>query len=158
MTLRMQSIKEMRDKFMEEKDHISHDHGNTSSSDVKKVIDFYKQGDKHEESNNYGNLGNAYYKLGDLKKATEYYNLHLQIAKEEGDERGESHAYCNLGNAYGSLGDFKKAIEYQNLHLQIAKKVGDKHGEGDAYNNLGVAYRSLGDFKKAIVTLTYILK
>ena len=56
---------------MEEKDHISHDHGNTSSSDVKKVIDFYKQGDKHEESNNYGNLGNAYYKLGDLKKSIE---------------------------------------------------------------------------------------
>ena len=65
LSLRMQSIKEVRDKFMEEKDHISYYHGNTSSSDVKKVIDFYKQGVKHEESNNYGNLGNAYYKLGD---------------------------------------------------------------------------------------------
>ena len=54
MSLRIQSIKEVRDKF------ISHDHGNTSSSDVKKVIDLYKQGDKHEESNNYDNLGNAY--------------------------------------------------------------------------------------------------
>ncbi|CAH3163040.1 unnamed protein product [Pocillopora meandrina] len=129
LSLRMQSIKEVRDKFMEEKDHISYDHGNTSSIWLIQ------------------------------KKATEYYNLHLlQIAKEEGDERGKGHAYCNLGNAYGSLGDFKKAIEYQNLHLQIAKKVGDKHGEGDAYNNLGVAYRSLGDFKKAMYYLNLALK
>ena len=150
MSLRMQSIKEVRDKFMEEKDHISHDHGNTSSSDVKKVIDFYKQGDKHEESNNYGNLGNAYYKLGDLKKSIEYHNLDLKLAKEVGDKHREGGAYGNLGNAYCSLADFKKAIEYYNLHLQIAKEVGDERGEGHAYGNLGNAYGSLGDFKKAI--------
>ena len=104
----MQSIKEVRDKFMEEKDHISYYHGNTSSSDVKKVIDFYKQGDKHEESNNYGNLGNAYYKLGDLKKSIEYYNLDLKLAKEVGDKHREGGAYGNLGNAYCSLADLKK--------------------------------------------------
>ena len=58
-------------------------------------------GDKHREGGAYGNLGNAYCSLADFKKATEYYNLHLQIAKEEGDERGKGHAYCNLGNDMG---------------------------------------------------------
>ncbi|XP_066022690.1 tetratricopeptide repeat protein 28-like [Pocillopora verrucosa] len=97
-----------------------------------------------------GSLGNAYHRLGDFKKAIEYHNLYLKIAKEVGDKHGEGGAYGNLGNAYDSLGDFKTAIEYHNLHLKIAKEVGDKHGEGGAYGNLGNAYDSLGDFKKAI--------
>ncbi|CAH3161835.1 unnamed protein product, partial [Pocillopora meandrina] len=168
LSLRLQSVSEVADKSMEEKDPISHDNGSASSGDVKKVIGLYNRGeeaieylnlylkktkevgDKHGEGNAYGNLGNAYHRLGDFKKAIEYHNLHLKIAKEVGNKHGEGNAYGNLGNAYQSLGDFKKAIEYHNLHLKIAKEVGDKHGEGNAYGNLGNAYESLGDFKKAI--------
>ena len=135
---------------MEEKDHISYDHGGASSGDVMKVIDFYNRGDKHGEGNSYGNLGDAYYRLGDFEKAKEYYNLHLQKAKEVGDKHGEGNTHGNLGNVYYRLGDFEKAKEYHNLHLQIAKEVGDKHGEGNAHGNLGNVYYSLGDFKKAI--------
>ena len=107
-------------------------------------------GDKRGEGKAYSNLGNAYDNLGDLKKAIEYHNLHLQITKEVGDRRGEGNAYGNLGNAFYSLGDFKKAMQYLNLHLEIAKEVGDKHAEGKSYGNLGNAYHSLGDSKKAI--------
>ncbi|CAH3165208.1 unnamed protein product, partial [Pocillopora meandrina] len=168
LSLRLQSVSEVGDKSMEEKDPISHDHGSASSGDVKKVIDLYNRGeeaieylnlylkkakevgDKHGEGNAYGSLGNAYHRLGDFKKAIEYHNLNLKIAKEVGNKHGEGNAYGNLGNAYLRLGDFKKAIEYYNLNLKIAKEVGDKHGEGGAYGNLGNAYDSLGDFKKAI--------
>ncbi|CAH3146033.1 unnamed protein product [Pocillopora meandrina] len=166
-SLRLQSVREVGEKSMEEKDPISHNHGSASSGDVKKVIDLYNQGeeaikylnllkiakevgDKHGEGGTYGNLGKASLCLGDFKKAIEYHNLHLKIAKEVGDKHGEGGAYGNLGNAYRRLGDFKKAIEYHNLQLNIAKEVGDKHGEGGAYGNLGNAYFSLGDFKKAI--------
>ena len=153
---------------MEEKDPISHDLGSASLGDVKKVVDLYNPGgeaieylnlylkkakelgDKHGEGNTYGNLGNAYGRLGDFKKAIEYHNLHLKIAKEVGDKHGEGGAYGSLGNAYRRLGDFKKAIEYHNLHIKIAKEVGDKHGEANAYGNLGNAYFSLGDLKKAM--------
>ena len=168
LSLRLQSVSEVGDKSMEQKDPISHDHGSASSGDVKKVIDLSNReekaieylnlylkiakgvGDKHGKDVAYGNLGNAYDRLGDFKKAIEYHNLHLKIAKEVGDKHGEGGAYGNLGNAYGCLGDFKKAIEYHNLHLKIAKEIGDKHGEGGAYGNLGNAYGRLGDFKKAI--------
>ena len=128
MSLRIQSVSEVGDKSMEEKDPISHDHGSASSGDVKKVIDLYNRGEK----------------------AIEYHNLHLKIAKEVGDKHGEGNAYGNLGNANRSLGDFKKAIEYHNLHLKIAKEVGNKHEAGNAYHNLGNANYRLGDFKKAI--------
>ncbi|CAH3152750.1 unnamed protein product, partial [Pocillopora meandrina] len=134
LSLRLQSVSEVGDNSMEEKDPISHDHGSASSGDVKKVRDLYNRGEE----------------------AIEYLNLYLKKAKEVGDKHGEGgkhgegNAYGNLGNAYDSLGDFKKAIEYHNLHLKIAKEVGDKHGEGGAYGNLGNAYISLGDFKKAM--------
>ena len=59
----------------------------------------------------YGNLGNAYRHLGDVKKATDYHNLHLKIAKEEGDKHGEGNAYENLGKVYRSMGALKKAKE-----------------------------------------------
>ena len=39
----------------------------------------------------------AYHSLGDFKKAIEYYNLDLKIAKEVGNKHGEGKAYCNLG-------------------------------------------------------------
>ena len=135
---------------MEEKDHLSHGHGSTSPGYAKKVIDFCNQGDKYGESNNYGNLGNAYCSLSDLKKAIEYCNLHLKISKEVGDKHGEGNAYSDLGNLHWSLGDCKKAIEYYNLLLKTAQKVGDKRGEGSAYSNLGNVYNHLGDLKKAI--------
>ena len=90
----------MEDNPVEEKYHISYDHGGASSGDVMKVINFYNRGDKHGEGNSYDNLGNAYDSLGDLKKALEYNNLHLKIAKEVGDKHGEGNAHGNLGDAY----------------------------------------------------------
>ena len=37
--------------------------------------------------------------MGDYKKAIEYHEKHLKIAKEIGDRAGEGRAYGNLGNA-----------------------------------------------------------
>ena len=95
-------------------------------------------------------LGNAYYSLGDFRKAIEYHERHLKISTEVGDRAGEGTAYGNLGVAYCSLGDFQKAIDYHQRNLKISKEVEDRAGEGRAYGNLGNAYHYLGDFQKAI--------
>ena len=100
-----------------------------------------------EEVPCYINVANT---LTDVKKAIEYHERLLKIAKELGDRAGQGSSYGNLGIAYDSLGDFKKAIEYYEYHLKIAKEVGDRAGQGRWYGNLGNAYHSLGDFKKAI--------
>ncbi|XP_074627332.1 uncharacterized protein LOC141885317 [Acropora palmata] len=88
--------------------------------------------------------------LGDFRKAIEYHERHLKVAREVGDRVGEGNAYGSLGSAYRSLGDFRKAIEYHEKHLEIAIEVGHRVGEGIAYGGLGNAYQSLGDFRKAI--------
>ncbi|XP_044167244.1 tetratricopeptide repeat protein 28-like, partial [Acropora millepora] len=93
---------------------------------------------------------NAYWSLGDYRKAIEYHEKHLKIALEIGDRDGEGRAYENLGIAYPSLDDYRKAIEYHEKDLKIAIEIGDRGGERGAYGNLGNAYWSLGDYRKAI--------
>ena len=46
-------------------------------------------GDKAEEEQIYGHLGNAYQGLGQFETAIEYHQRHLEIAKEMGDNAGE---------------------------------------------------------------------
>jgi CHAT domain-containing protein/Flp pilus assembly protein TadD len=97
-----------------------------------------------------GNLGTAYYSLGDYAKAIEYYQQHLAIARAIKDRQGEAKALSNLGNAYNSLGDYAKAIEYYQQSLAIARAIKYRNGEGQSLGNLGAAYHSLGDYAKAI--------
>ena len=52
------------------------------------------------EGRAYRNLGCAYLSLSDYRKAIEYHEKHLEIAKEISYRAGEGRAYGNLGNAY----------------------------------------------------------
>ena len=54
-------------------------------------------GDQTGERRAYGNLGNAYWSLGDYRRAIEYHEEHLRIAKNSGDRAGEGRGYRNLG-------------------------------------------------------------
>ena len=97
----------------------------------------------------YCNLGLAFQRLCEFKKAIEFFRIALSFAKDLGDKIGEGLAYNGLGNCFQSLCDFKRAINYHNLELKIAKDLKDKAGEGIAYCNLGTAFECLGDFKNA---------
>lgn len=101
------------------------------------------------EGNNSQNLGYAYSRLGDYKKAIEYHEKALIIARELQHKLGESNSLGNLGIAYDILGEYKKAIEYHEQSLQISKDIGDRQGEAQSLGNLGIAYFRLGEAKKA---------
>ena len=88
--------------------------------------------------------------LSEPRKAIEYYEQALDIAREIGDRRGEGADLGNLGNAYSDLGEARKAIEYYEQALAIAREIGDRRGEGDDLGNLGSAYADLGEARKAI--------
>ena len=75
-------------------------------------------------------MGMIYADLGEARKAIEYYEQALAIAREIGDRRGEGASLGNLGRAYADLGDARKAIEYYEQALAIAREIGDKRDEG----------------------------
>ena len=72
-----------------------------------------KAGDRRGEGAAYGNLGNAYYSLGQFTRAVEYYNKCLTIALEVGDRAGEGQAYGNLAAVHEVLGQSEQAQEYK---------------------------------------------
>jgi tetratricopeptide (TPR) repeat protein len=107
-------------------------------------------GDRCAEGNHLGNLGRAYYSLGEIRKAIEYYEQALAIACEIGDKRNEGVWLDNLGRAYADLSETRKAIKYHEQALAIAREIGNKRGEGVDLGNLGNAYAALGETLKAV--------
>ncbi|MEW6735401.1 MAG: tetratricopeptide repeat protein [Acidobacteriota bacterium] len=109
-----------------------------------------KLGRRDAEGRHLGNLGLAYWSLGEYREAIKYYEQALIVSHEIGDKRAEGGILGNLGLAYWSLGEYHKAIEYYEQHLTIAREIGDRMGEGNALTNLGNAYADLGDTHKTI--------
>ena len=97
-----------------------------------------------------GNMGLMFARLGEFRRAIEYYGQQLEIAREIGGRLQEGKALGNLGNAYHSLGEYRRAIEYQEERLKIARETGDRLGESRGLANLGLAYYSLGEHRRAI--------
>ena len=85
---------------------------------------------------------------GNYKKAIEYHEKRLKVAKEIANLAEEGAIYGNLGNAYNLMGDYQKAINYHEKHLKIAKEIGNLAKEGAAYGDLGEAYQSLSNYSK----------
>ncbi|MFZ0889297.1 MAG: tetratricopeptide repeat protein [Candidatus Binataceae bacterium] len=107
-------------------------------------------GDRGAEGRALGNLGNAYFLLGNHRRAIEFHEQVRAIFREIGDRRGEGNALGSLGNAYHARGEYRRAIQFYEQARAISREIGDREGEGAALGNLGLAYRSLGDCRRAI--------
>ncbi|NMG60677.1 tetratricopeptide repeat protein, partial [Geitlerinema sp. P-1104] len=97
-----------------------------------------------------GNLGVAYGSLGQYERAIDFFEQHLEIAREIGDRAGEGRALGNLGNVHNNLGQYERAIDFFEQSLVIAREIGDRAREGGNLGNLGNAYSSLGQYERAI--------
>jgi tetratricopeptide (TPR) repeat protein/3',5'-cyclic AMP phosphodiesterase CpdA len=97
-----------------------------------------------------GNLGLAYFYVGEYHKAIEYHEQALTIARRIGERRQEGVDLGNLGLTYYSLGEYRKAINYHEQALKISRELGNRRQEGVDLGNLGLAYRHLGEYRKAI--------
>ena len=72
-----------------------------------------------------GNLGNVYRNLGEVRKAIEFYEQPLTIAREIGDRRGEGIALWNMALALEELGDRAQAIACAEASLKIREEIED---------------------------------
>jgi tetratricopeptide (TPR) repeat protein len=75
-------------------------------------------GDRSTEGNALGNLGVAYFDLGQADRSITYQEQWLAIARALGDRQHEAYALNNLGNASYALAQTKRAIDYYKLIIR----------------------------------------
>ena len=76
-------------------------------------------GNKGLEGAAYTNLGSAYSGLGDHKKAIQFYQQSLSIAKEIGNKDSEQGTYLSLGSFFYNLHDFRQAEECYESSIKV---------------------------------------
>jgi tetratricopeptide (TPR) repeat protein len=101
-------------------------------------------------ADNLRRLGRAYYHLGQVKRAIEFYEEALVIARQIGDRWREGIVLGSLGSAYHNLGQYEQAIKLHEEALAIARETSDRWRESAWLGDLGLSYRDLGQFEQAI--------
>ena len=96
------------------------------------------------------NLGNQFYKIGELNKSMEYYESAIENSIKIGDDRSLSLLLTNTGSLHASLGDLDKCLEFYNKSYELKKKFGDKWGISTVLENIGTILFEKGEFDQAL--------
>jgi CHAT domain-containing protein/tetratricopeptide (TPR) repeat protein len=107
-------------------------------------------GDTYEEALTLNNIGQIELRLGDARKALDYWNQALPLYRLARDRAGEAAVLSNIALANDSLGQKQKALEYNNLALPLARAAGDCMGEAAILSNIGSLYGDLGEKQQAL--------
>ena len=120
-----------------------------------RAIGFYKKAIKiydkieHSEFDPYANIGNAYYKRGEFKRAEQYYELSMENSIENKDVLGQAYALHNLSAITIELGKKNKALEQENKALILAQSMINKPLLKDIHLALAKLYYDKGDITQA---------
>jgi signal transduction histidine kinase len=95
-------------------------------------------------------LANAYMKLGDEKRANEYRDKALKIAKFYNNRVVIFATYADLADIYQQRKQYDKAIEYRKASLDYARQSGWKEMESRAESYIYTTYKLAGDYQNAL--------
>ena len=153
------------DQFPIEKAEFLHQKG-TSMGDqgyYSKAIDYLKQvlqirmkinGSQDTlMAKTYNNMGTYYFYMGDLKKASNYYENALSLAMKTQSQKSNIASFMqNIGIIYARMGDFETALKYFNDNLKINSEVlsPDDPDIAQIYLNLGQLYSLLSRYEEAL--------
>ena len=96
------------------------------------------------------NLGNVYWKMGDLSNAIDLYTLSLQDARSKQDSASMVSGEINVGLIYKDLNDTLRANEHWEQALHISEKTNDASGMAMAYLNLSTTISDRSDSLKVV--------
>ncbi len=111
---------------------------------------FRLAGDKSFESRTLNNIGSIYNKLGNGKKALEYYQQALQISTAIGDKYEISLNLSNLGAVYQAQGEWQSAFDALLKSLELRREIKHVRGEVMSLNRIGCFLRLLGENTRAL--------
>ncbi|MEI2583871.1 CHAT domain-containing protein [Scytonema sp. PRP1] len=95
-------------------------------------------------------LGIDCYYHSDYRKAIDYLNRALDMARKIENHSFETEVLAHLGLVYQSQGEYGKAIYCLEQSSQIAQDIEDRETEAQALGNLGITYGDLGEYDRAI--------
>lgn len=96
------------------------------------------------------NVGEAYYSLGDLKKALDSFDRSIALSIAAGDRGGEAQARLKIGYAYSDSGLLDDALSNYRRAQDLWRAVGDRRGQALALNAIGGVHASLGERQHAL--------
>lgn len=124
----------------------------------KKALFYYKEVEKNIpfttsptlKADNPHGLANVYMKLGDEKKATEYRDKALQLARKFNNRVVIFATYADLADIYEQRKMYDKALEYRKASLDYARQSGWKEMQSRAESYMYKTYKQAGDFENAL--------
>lgn len=110
-----------------------------------------RDGDKERLMHSYTMLGNIFTALVDAEKASEAYELALQLAGGLGVQRTVIMLYSNLSGVWCTRNDgLEKTIHYFESGIDSARESGHKDLVAVLLGNMGTAWLTAGEAEKAL--------
>jgi DNA-binding SARP family transcriptional activator/Tfp pilus assembly protein PilF len=104
-----------------------------------------------------GNLGNTYWRLGELHKSAQQHRTALALDRESGQRSGQAASLANLGTVYRELGRLDDAADHLTQALAISEELGSHVDVAMDLSNLGEVHFALGRLGTARQQLTQAL-
>jgi tetratricopeptide (TPR) repeat protein len=122
--------------------------GEDDDKDLRKLTDRIRE-ETFPDSSGWYRLGWALYKMGQIQKSQQVYEVLLD---QTTDERNKSPIYHQLGLMKYEQGEYKKAIIFYKKSLESYKKtLPPNHPNlANSYNNIGSVYQNMGEYSKAL--------
>lgn len=95
-------------------------------------------------------LGHAYSYLDQVSQAMNYYQQHLELARQIGNRQAEAQALGGLVGVYDSLQQHQTAINCLEQQLAIAREIKASKQEGQALGGLGAYYILRGNYRRGM--------
>lgn len=106
--------------------------------------------DTRMEGRHLGAVGIAYWRLGDARRAADFFKQALTVTKRSKDLEGRARAFRGLGLACQALGWRKLALRNHLSAFELDRELRDRRNMGRDLNNLGIAYAAIGQTDSAI--------
>jgi tetratricopeptide (TPR) repeat protein len=102
-------------------------------------------------------LGLSYHSLGDLDRATKFFERSIEVAKRVDDNQSLAHALDYLGRVYNDKGQPYRAIELFKESKDTFHRIDRHFEEGRPMTDLALAYAQIGDTNAAISYLDLVV-
>lgn len=90
------------------------------------------------------------FEFTDDKKASEYLNKSLQLAKDLNYKRGLALTYLHFGYFADDKGNYPDALKNYFAALKIQEVLGDKKSVADLYGCIGIIYDNQGNYPESL--------